>query len=192
MKSCYAKSQFHLLCQQFEKTVEDVAARSLTGVHSRRHEDDRLGLREAQRPCVRVCLSLREETLAIGWDRFSLVSDPVSRRNRDQFHLPALQRVVKYLSVEIDVWLVTHSRFHLINLFKSLLVGEGEREGEVSRLVLRVGKHVAEGDCELVFGVDERYDFGHDSSPFLLVGRRDSVDGFEALIVEFALKRVVS
>lgn len=51
---------------------------------------------------------------------------------------------------------------------------------------------MAERDCELVFGVDERYNFGHDSSPFLLVGWRDSVDGFEALIVEFALKRKTS
>ena len=47
---------------------------------------------------------------------------------------------------------------------------------------------MAEREGELIFCVDVRNDFRHNPSPFLLLGRHDSVNRFESLVVQFALK----
>ena len=47
---------------------------------------------------------------------------------------------------------------------------------------------MTEIDGELILIVEERNDFRHNPSPFLLLGRHDSVNRFEALVVQFALK----
>ena len=72
-------------------------------------------------------------------------------------------------------------------MFNRLLVREWERKGKESCLVLGVGKHVTERDSKLIILVEERNDFRHDSSPFLLLGWHDSIYRFQTLIVQFAL-----
>ena len=72
-------------------------------------------------------------------------------------------------------------------MFNRFLVREWERKGKEGLLILRVGKHVTERQSKLILSVDERNDFCHDPSPFLLLGGHDSVNRFKALVVQFAL-----
>ena len=51
---------------------------------------------------------------------------------------------------------------------------------------------MTERESKLVFSVDERNDFSHYPSPFLLLGRHDSVNRFKALVVQFALKQMIN
>ena len=78
----------------------------------------------------------------------------------------------------------------MLHLLERLLVGEGECEGKVGYLFLRIGEHMTKGDNELIICIDVCNDFGHKSSPFLLLGWHHSVDGLQTLIVKFTLNRI--
>ena len=67
---------------------------------------------------------------------------------------------------------------NLVGQIKTVLIAEWEGEGEVGRCRLWIGKHVAELKCKLIIIIEERRDFCHDSSPFLLLGRHHSEGRF--------------
>ena len=72
---------------------------------------------------------------------------------------------------------------NLVGQVKTVLVTEREREGKVSRLVLRVSKHVAKLQSKLVVVVEEGRDFRHDPSPLLLLTWHHSERRLQALVV---------
>ena len=57
----------------------------------------------------------------------------------------------------------------LLGQLNRILIREGEREGEVSRLRLCIGEHVGELEDKLVISVEESGRFGHYAPPLLLV-----------------------
>lgn len=102
----------------------------------------------------------------------ALISDAIHGTNRHHLHLPALDRIVNGLSVEVEIFIlasgVLETLGDLINFVLRVLITPWIGEREICRLVRRVTEHVLELERELILLVDEVIDFGEDTAPLLL------------------------
>ena len=76
----------------------------------------------------------------------------------------------------------------LVRQIEGVLIRKGERECEVSRLALWVGKHVSKLHRELLIIVEKRVHFRHYSPPLLLVVGHHAESWLQPLIVQLGLE----